>query len=87
MSFACACHMCGANATLTFGVMEALCEEVEILERKGKTQPIARRSFVDGVIRIDFTPLVQDLEINPESGFPAMLLTLGSLVVVAASWP
>ena len=77
----------GANARLTSEMMEALCVELQKLESDGKAQPISKCSYVVGVICIYFTPLVRQQEIDPECGFPAMLLSLGSLVVVAASWP
>ena len=46
-----------------------------------------RRSSLVGVIRFDFTPHVQEREIELERGVPAMLLVLENFVAVAASWP
>jgi hypothetical protein len=82
----CLSHV-GSTAGLIREVMEALCVELKDLEREGKARPIAERSFVVGVICISFTPLLRKRQIDPERGFPAMLLSVGSVVMVAASWP
>ena len=68
--------------------MKMLCKELESMERQGKAPAIKQRNSVVGVICIRFNPDVRKHEdMDPEEGFPAMLLSLGSLMVVAASWP
>ena len=58
------------------------------MEDRGKAPAIQQRNSVASVICIRFNPDVRKHEdMDPEDGFPAMLLSLGSLMVVAASWP
>ena len=78
----------GATAEATFQVTQMLCKELESMERQGKAPAIKQRNSVVGVICIRFNPDVRKHEdMDLEAGFPAMLLSLGSLMVVAASWP
>ena len=61
--------------------------ELEFLHSLGKAKKVVQQSCVLGVIRFDIQPGVQVREIDPDGGVPAMLLGVGSLAVVAASWP
>ena len=68
--------------------MKMLCKELESMERQGKAPTIKHQNSVVGVICSSFNPDVRKHEdLDSEEGFPAMLLSLGSLMVVAASWP
>ena len=58
------------------------------MERQGNAPTIKQRNSVVGVICVRFNPDVRKHEdMDPERGFPAMLLSLGYLMAVAASWP
>ena len=76
-----------ANTKVTQQWMKEWARELELLHSQGKAKRVVRQSCVVGVIRFDFKPPMHMQEIDPEGGFPAMLLRVGSLSVVAASWP
>ena len=78
----------GATAEVTFLLMKLLCAELESMERQDEAPAIKQRNSVDGVICICFNPDVRKhADMDPHNGVPAMFLSFGSLMVVAASWP
>ena len=77
----------GATEALAIQLMQEISKVLERRQHNGKARPIAKETRTGSVMRFDFTPHVNAQEIDPERGFPAMLVALEKVVVVAAAWP
>ena len=78
----------GSSLQSTEALADTLADFLSELHRSKDCERASEGFHVaPGVIRIDFIPGVSHREVDPERGFPAMLLSLGKLVVVAVSWP
>ena len=77
----------GADLEKTDNVMEELAAELENLHAHGQAKSLFGKGCVKGLIHFHFQPAFSEYTLDPEGGFPAMLLCGRSLAVVAASWP
>lgn len=79
----------GGDLRTTKALMEEWAAEIHWLHSKNPALSLKLIAYgcVDGLIHFDFQPCVRMQLLDPENGFPAMLLSVNSLLVVAASWP
>ena len=77
----------GTDLETTQKLMEEWAADLAEEHAHGRAKKIIRKGCVQGLIHFDFQPQIRVDTLDPEMGFPAMLLNVGSLTVVAASWP